>query len=125
MEDGDAEVAVGVDVGVVERAGELECGWGVGVVGGEGHGGEEVAAVVEGVGVEDYEADLPGEDVVVFELGLVSGKLGWMVDSGVGGLTSTLTHFSWARDLYSFINIRSAMIMVGRCQRGGVGVLLE
>ena len=68
MEDGDAEVAVGVDVGVVEGAGELEGWWGVGVFGGEGHGGEEVAAVVEGVGVEDYEADVPGEDVVVFEL---------------------------------------------------------
>ena len=68
MEDGDAKVAVGVDVGVVEGAGELEGGWGVGVVGGEGHGGEEVAAVVEGVGVEDYKTDLPGEDVVVLEL---------------------------------------------------------
>ena len=68
MEDGDAEVAVGVDVGVVEGAGELECWWGVGVVRWEGHGGEEVAAIVEGVRVEDYEADLPGEYVVVFEL---------------------------------------------------------
>ena len=68
MEDGDAEVPVGVDVGVVERASELEGWWSVGVVGGKGHGGEEVAAVVEGVGVQDYEADVPGEDVVVFEL---------------------------------------------------------
>ena len=43
----------------------------------------------------------------------------------MGWLTSTLTHFSWARDLYSFIKIRSAMMMVERCQRGGVDVLLE
>lgn len=112
VEDGDAEVAVGVDVRVVEGTGELEGWWGIGVVVGEGHGGEEVAGVVEGVGVEDYEADLPGEYVVVFELegrGLVG-----LVDSGAGWLTSTLTHFSWARDLYSFINIRSAMVRVGR-----------
>ena len=68
MKDRDAEVAVGVDVGVVERACELKCWWSVGVVGGECHGGEEVAAVVEGVGIQDYEADVPGEDVVVLEL---------------------------------------------------------
>ena len=45
------------------------------------------------------------------------------MEVGVGWLTSTLTHFSWARDLYSFIKIRSAMMVVERCQRGGVGVL--
>ena len=66
MEDGDAEVAVGVDVGVVEGASELEGWWSVGVFGGKGHGGEEVAAVVEGVRIQDYEANVPGEDVVVF-----------------------------------------------------------
>lgn len=68
MQDGDAEFAVGVDVRVVEGAGELEGGRGVGVVGGEVHGGEEVAAVVEGVRVDDYEGDGPVEYVVVFEL---------------------------------------------------------
>lgn len=76
MEDGDAEVAVGVDVGVVEGASELEGWWSVRVVGRKGHGGEEVAAVVEGVGIEDYEADVPGEDVVVFELRSGSVKFG-------------------------------------------------
>lgn len=59
MKDRDAEFAVLVDVGVVERVGELELGWGVGVVGGEFHGGEEVTAIVEGVGVDDDEGDGP------------------------------------------------------------------
>lgn len=68
MEDGDADFAVGVDVGVVEGSGELEGGRRVWVVGGEGHFGFEVAAVVEGVWVDDYEGDGPGEDVVVDEL---------------------------------------------------------
>ena len=84
MEDGDAEVAVGIDVGVVEGAGELEGGRGVGVVAGEGHGGEKVAGVVEGVGVEDYETDLPGEYVVVFEL--KDGVLIRLETRGKGGL---------------------------------------
>ena len=84
MEDGDAEVAVGVDVGVVEGASELE-GWrSVGVFGGEGHGGEEVAAIVEGVGVQNYEANVPCEDVVVFQLtGGRSVKVG--ENGGLGG----------------------------------------
>ena len=71
MQDGDAEFAVVVDVGVVQRAGELEGGGCVGVAGGEGHGGAEVAGVVEGGGVEDYEGDGPGEDVFVEELGVL------------------------------------------------------
>ena len=29
---------------------------------------------------------------------------------GIAGLTSTLTHFSWDRVLYSFMRIRSAMM---------------
>ena len=68
MEDRDAEFAVRVDVGVVDGPVELEGGWGVGVVGGEGHFGFEVAAVVEGVGVDDYEGDIPVEYVFVVEL---------------------------------------------------------
>ena len=68
MENRNAEVAVRVDVRVIKRASELECWWSVGVIGRKGHSGEEVAAVVEGVGIKDYEADVPGEDVVVFEL---------------------------------------------------------
>ena len=68
MEDGYAESTVGVDVGMVDGTDELE-GWrGVGVIGGEGHFGFEVAAVVEGVGVDDYQGDVPFEDVVVVEL---------------------------------------------------------
>lgn len=81
MQDGDAEFAVGVDVGVVEGVGELELGRGVGVVGGEFHGGEEVAAVIEGIGVDDYEGDVPVEDVFFFELGgvvLVFGVTLWV-----------------------------------------------
>ena len=69
MQDADAEFAVGVDVGVVERARELECRWRVGVVGREGHGGFEVAAVVEGGGVEDHEGDGPVRYGVVYQLG--------------------------------------------------------
>ena len=53
---------------MVEGAGELEGWWGVGVVFREGHFGFEVAAVVEGVGVYDYEGDVPIEDVIFFEL---------------------------------------------------------
>lgn len=52
---------------MVEGSGELKLGRGVGVVGGEFHGGEEIAAVVEGVGVDDYESDLPVEDIFFFE----------------------------------------------------------
>lgn len=50
-----------------ERAFEAEVWRRVGVVGGEGEAGFEVAAVVEGVRVEDYEGHAPGEDVVVEE----------------------------------------------------------
>ena len=53
---------------MVEGASELEGGWGVGVVGREGHCGFEVGAVIEGGGVEDYEGDRPGEYVFVDEL---------------------------------------------------------
>ena len=65
MQDADAEAAVGVDVRVEERAQELEGGWVVGIVAGEGHFGFEVAAVVEGVRVEYYERDVPFEDGLV------------------------------------------------------------
>ena len=68
MQNGDAELAVLVDVGVVEGVGELEFRGGVGVVFGEFHAGEEVAAIVEGVGVNDDEGDGPVEDVVLVEL---------------------------------------------------------
>lgn len=68
MEDGDAEFAVGVDVWVEEGAVELEGGRGVGVVLGEVHLGFEVATVVERVGVDDDEGDVPIEDVVLVEL---------------------------------------------------------
>ena len=74
MEDGNAEAAVGVDVWVVEGVVELE-GWGlVGVVGGEGHAGFEVAAVVEGVGVDDNKGDVPEEHVFVVKLWLLSTR---------------------------------------------------
>lgn len=65
MEDGDAEFSILVNVGMVERAGELELGWGVRVVGGKFHVGEEVTTVVEGVGVDDDKGDGPVEDIVV------------------------------------------------------------
>lgn len=68
MEDGDAEFAVGVDVWMEEGAVELERGRGVGVVLGEVHLGFEVATVVERVGVDDDEGDVPIEDVVLVEL---------------------------------------------------------
>lgn len=87
MEDGDAEATVRVDVGVVERANELEIysglisrwegmtsvearctRWAVGVVFGKGQLGLEVAAVVERVGIHDDEGDAPLEDIVVDQL---------------------------------------------------------
>ena len=51
-----------------EGAVELEGGRGVGVVLGEIHLGFEVAAVVERIGVDDDEGDVPVENVVVVEL---------------------------------------------------------
>lgn len=115
MQDGYAKLAVGVDVWVVEGMGKLELGRGIGVVGGKFHGGEEVAAVVEGVWVDDYEGDLPVEDVFFFELR--GGGFSLLVAVGIGEErwccwlpTSTLTHFSCDRALNSFIRIRSAMV---------------
>lgn len=62
-----------------EGAVELEGGRGVGVVVGEVHLGFEVAAVVERIGVDDDEGDVPVEDVVVVELErLVRFHRGWM-----------------------------------------------
>ena len=115
MQDADAEFAIGVDVGVVEGAVELEGRRGIGVVVGEGHGGLEVAAVVEGGRVDDHEGDGPVCDVLVDELGGV-GKFFECFDRlgpslrDVVALTSTLTHFSCERVLYSFMRIRSAMV---------------
>ena len=68
MQDGDAEFAVCVDVWVEKRAVELERGRGVGVIEGKGHLGSEVAAVVERIGVDDYEGDVPVVDVIIVEL---------------------------------------------------------
>ena len=68
MQDGDAEFAVGVDVGMEEGSVELEGGRGVGVVLGEVHLGFEISAVVEGIGVDDDESNVPVEDVIVVEL---------------------------------------------------------
>ena len=53
---------------MVESPAELEGGRVVGVVLGEVHFGFEVAAVVEGVRVDDDESDVPVEDVIVVEL---------------------------------------------------------
>lgn len=46
------------------------------VVAGKRHGRFEVATVVEGVRVEDDQPDIPGEDVIVFELDDVNESLG-------------------------------------------------
>jgi len=64
VQDGDAHVAVLVDVGVPHLGGELDGGRAVGVVGGEVEGGLEVAALVEGVGRAE-DGHLPLEQVVV------------------------------------------------------------
>ena len=47
---------------------ELERGRVVGVVWREGHLGFEVAAVIEGIGVNDNEGDIPVKDVIIVEL---------------------------------------------------------
>ena len=79
VQDRNAEFAIRVDVWVVEGPAELE-GWRrVGVGCGEGHCGAEVAGVVEGGRVEDYECDGPGEDVFVDKLdeGSGRGRVSW------------------------------------------------
>ena len=47
---------------------ELERGRGVGIVLGESHFGFEVAAVIERIGVDDDEGNVPVEDVIMVEL---------------------------------------------------------
>ena len=47
---------------------ELERGWCVGVVLGESHFGFEVAAVIEGIGIDDDEGNVPVEDIIIVEL---------------------------------------------------------
>ena len=68
MQDGNAEFAVGVDIGMEEGPVELEGRRGVGVVLGEVHLGFEISAVIEGVRVDDDESNVPVEDVIVVEL---------------------------------------------------------
>lgn len=90
VEDGDAELAVGVDVRVVERTGELEVCRGcqltsfhqiaircrlfeltrrrVRIIAWKGHLGFEVAAIVERIRVENHQCDVPGGDSVILEL---------------------------------------------------------
>ena len=68
MQDGNAEFAVGVDVRMEERPVELEGRRGVGVVLGEVHLGFEVSAVVQGIGVDDDESNVPVEDIIVVKL---------------------------------------------------------
>lgn len=85
MEDRDAQFAIGIDVWVVEGLEEAElCGgnwsmvlrkigmekrkhtrWGIRVVRGEGHRGFEIAAVVQGIGVDDDQGNIPVKDVVI------------------------------------------------------------
>ena len=43
------------------------------------------------------------------------GRLRWGNSRRGWGRTSTFTHFSWARALYSFIRIRSAIVVLVRC----------
>ena len=92
MEDADAEFTVGIDVWVVQWAVELERGRRVWVVVWEGHDGFEVAAIVEGVGVQDHESYRPSLDGLIDKLKDVSA-LSVASDSRVR-ITSTLTHFS-------------------------------
>jgi hypothetical protein len=92
MEDGDAEGAVFVDVGVVERAEEAKIyeisgqpcpekerpgtltRRRVGVVLGEGHRGLEVTAIVQRLWIDNHQGDVPPEDVVVVELDTMSAN---------------------------------------------------
>ena len=53
---------------MVESPAELEGGRGVGIVVGEVHLGFEVATVVEGIGIDDDESDVPVEDVIAVKL---------------------------------------------------------
>lgn len=92
MENGDAECTVFIDVGVVERSEEAE-GWEIpgltvweregegsltrrriGVVLGEGHGGLEIAAIVQRLWVNDDQGDVPAENVVMVKLDDISAN---------------------------------------------------
>ena len=68
MEDRDAELAVLVNVGVIQRVGELELRWRVRVIGWKFHASEKVTAVVEGIRVDDDEGDFPVENIVFLQL---------------------------------------------------------
>ena len=73
MQDGDAQAAIPVHVGVVDRRGETEGGWGKGKVGGKAHLALEVTAVVHRFLVEHHKANVPQEYVIIFELYLERG----------------------------------------------------
>lgn len=68
MENGNAEFAVPIDVWMEEGPVELERGRGVGVVWRESHLGFEVAAVIERIGIDDDEGNVPVEDVIIVKL---------------------------------------------------------
>lgn len=86
--------------------------WRVWIILGEFHFRFEIATIVERVWVDDDESNVPVKNVICTQL---VGLSVLMATSNVthGVLTSTLTHFSWARALYSFMRMRSAMITNG------------
>lgn len=113
MQDGDAQLAVLVDVGVEQGTEEAEGGGRVRVVVREAHFGEEVASMVEGGRVEDDQSNGPLEDVVVNQLG---GVLAGVPRSTVTNIITSILHQGslWS-SLNSFMSIFSAaedMMMV-------------
>lgn len=73
MQDADAEFTVRVNIGVEQWPEEPEFGRIIRVVGRKLHLCFEVATVILGVGVQDYERDDPFVDVVVDKLDVRPG----------------------------------------------------
>lgn len=69
MKNRDAEVPVGVDIGVVnDRTLEPKGGRGIRVLIREGHLSLKVATVEDTIGVDNHQGELPAEDVVGIDI---------------------------------------------------------
>lgn len=68
MQNGNAQLAIRVDVGMVDRDQESEGGGLVWILFGECHLGLEIAAIEDTVRVNDHETETPAKDVAVDQI---------------------------------------------------------